>query len=113
MAQETLLGRQRKLNERLSHLGRLRQQRREVSSRGREMIRRGVQSLDELESAEQAEESEVNGSLAEVSESAALLQHGGAFGVVDWGSVMEGADVDFSSWLTGNSEVPAGSLSGS
>lgn len=113
VAQESLLNRQRELNERLATLGRLRQQRREVANRGREMIRRGFQSLDELESAERVEEDEINRSVAEASESALALQSGGAFGVVDWGSMMEGADVDFSAWLSGgNPEVPVDSSSG-
>lgn len=56
-AEEQMMAAQVALNEALNRLARLRRQKRALKSKGEEMVRRGLQSLDELEEAEQNEAS--------------------------------------------------------
>ncbi|GKU13593.1 unnamed protein product, partial [Fusarium langsethiae] len=76
VTENDLLDLQRQVNERLSRLMRLRRQKRQLQERAEEMLRRNVETLDELEAVENAE------SLA-----AAEAQLSGAVGVVDWNEV--------------------------
>lgn len=72
-----LLALQQQLVEKISKLTRLRRQKKKVISRGHAMVRRGFQSLDELEEAER-EESEV----------VVDVQALGGFDVIDWNAVL-------------------------
>ena len=83
LAEEELLELQRQMsvlhqsvNERFARLARLRQQKRLVKTKGVDMIRRGLKSLDELEEVERCE-----------SEAVIDVQSSGGFGVVDWNAV--------------------------
>ena len=71
-----LLALQQQMNERISRLTRLRRQKKMVISRGHEMIRRGLKSLDELEEAERRE-----------SDAVIDVQVSGGLDVVDWNVV--------------------------
>ena len=75
---EALLQAQRRLDESLARLDRIRRQKRSLLTRGTEMVRRGLASLDEVEEAERQESS-----------AALEAQVNGAFGVVDWGAVFD------------------------
>jgi hypothetical protein len=72
-----LLALQQQLVEKISKLTRLRRLKKKVISRGHAMVRRGFQSLDELEEAER-EESEV----------VVDVQALGGFDVIDWNAVL-------------------------
>lgn len=71
-----LLALQQQVNERIARLTRLRKQKKMVVSKGHDMIRRGLRSLDELEEAERLE-----------AEAAIDVQALGGFGVIDWSSL--------------------------
>lgn len=72
-----LLVLQQQLVEKISKLTRLRRQKKKVVSRGHAMVRRGFQSLDELEAAEREE-----------SEAVVDVQALGGFDVIDWNAVL-------------------------
>lgn len=86
------------LSEKLARLSRLRKQRKEIMKRGHEMVRRGLSSLDELDESDRVA-SLVNSEVALESEAAVEAQEVGAFGVVDWGAMFEGADLSASAFL--------------
>ena len=67
---------QQQLNERVARLARLRRQRKAVISRGQEMIRRGLRSLDELEEADRSK-----------SGAAIDVQLSGGVDVLDWNAI--------------------------
>lgn len=90
-----LLKAQQDLDEALGRLDRLRRQKRLVVTRGADMVRRGLESLDDLEAAEQRE-----------SDAAVAMQAAGGFGVIDW-SVPELAN-----WLESEPGVGLGSGDG-
>jgi hypothetical protein len=71
-----LLHLQQQVAERFARLARLRRQRKTIVSKGHEMVRRGLRSLDSLEEAEREE-----------SEAVVAVQSSGGFGVVDWNAV--------------------------
>ncbi|KAK8024209.1 hypothetical protein PG993_003996 [Apiospora rasikravindrae] len=79
-ASEALEKAHREAQEAFARLERIRKQRESLVTRGVEMARRGLRSLDELEAAERVE-----------SEAAVDAQSLGAFGVVDWNAT----DFDF------------------
>lgn len=76
-AEEELIALQQQVNERLSRLMRLRRQKKQIHERGAEMVRRGLNSLDELEESDRHE--------AEV---VVAAQSFGAVDVIDWTSVL-------------------------
>lgn len=71
-----LLALQQQVNERIARLTRLRKQKKMVVSKGHDMIRRGLRSLDELEEAERQE-----------ADAVIDVQSFGGFGVIDWSSL--------------------------
>lgn len=73
-----LLEAQKRMDESLARLDRIRSQKRLLFSKGGDMVRRGLASLDEVEAIEQQE------SLAVVD-----AQVNGAFGLIDWGGVSQ------------------------
>jgi hypothetical protein len=77
-AEASLLEAHQLVTERLARLSRLRRQRETIVSKGQEMVRRGVRSLDELEGLEKAE-----------AEAVVDVQAVGGFGVIDWTTVFE------------------------
>ncbi|KAK2589469.1 hypothetical protein QQS21_012854, partial [Conoideocrella luteorostrata] len=79
------------LDESLNRLERLRRQKRQLLSKGNEMARLGLQSLDELEEEERRE-----------SEAVIDAQSSGALDVIDWNAMLgDGPDL-FSSALVEN-----------
>jgi hypothetical protein len=78
LIQSDLVRVQRDLNERLARLARLRRQKRLLVDKGKEMVRRNLESLDELEEVERRELE-------------AVVPASGAFDGIVWGAV------DFSS----------------
>ena len=75
---EALRQAQLRLDESLARLDRIRTQKRSLLTRGTEMVRRGLASLDEVEEADRQESS-----------AALEAQANGAFGVIDWNAVFE------------------------
>lgn len=73
LAETELLDLQRQVNERLSRLMRLRKQKRQLLEKAETMVRRNVETLDELEAVENAE-----------SFAALEAQMVGASDVIDW-----------------------------
>ncbi|TPX17587.1 uncharacterized protein E0L32_012121 [Thyridium curvatum] len=71
-----LLEAQRLLNEKLARLMRLRMQKESLISRGKEMVRRGLEDLDALDEVERRE-----------SDAVLEVQSSGGFDVIDWGTV--------------------------
>ena len=71
-----LLALQQQMNEKFARLTRLRRQKKSIVSRGHEMIRKGLQSLDDLEEADRME-----------SEAVIDVQALGGFGVLDWNAI--------------------------
>lgn len=65
------------MNESFARLSRLREQRQQISVRGEQMLRRGAQSLDELDDLERAE-----------SEAVADVQLNDGVDVFDWDAVL-------------------------
>ena len=97
-----LLEAQKRLDESLARLDRVRSQKRLLFSKGSDMVRRGLASLDEVEAVEQQESLAVVGA-----------QANGAFGLVDWGGVFLpeselSVDPDFSSGGPSFVGLPAG-----
>jgi hypothetical protein len=79
--EEVLIQAQQTASEAAAKLARLRRQKRMLITRGSDMVRRGLQSLDELEELEGADRQELG----------AVVPVNDVFGEVDWGAV------DFSS----------------
>lgn len=75
-AEEQMLKAQAELNEALARLARLRRQKRQLVTKGQQMTRLGLQSLDELEEEERRE-----------SEAVIDAQSLGAIDVLDWNAV--------------------------
>jgi hypothetical protein len=75
--QQTMLLSQ-SMNESFARLSRLREQRQQINVRGEQMLRRGAQSLDELDELERAE-----------SEAVIDVQAIGGVDVIDWNVVYE------------------------
>ncbi|KAL2196648.1 hypothetical protein P885DRAFT_37161 [Corynascus similis CBS 632.67] len=73
-----LLEAQQCMDESLARLDRIRRQKRLLLTKGRDMVRRGLASLDEVEEAERQE-----------SAASVEAQVNGAFGVVGWNAVFE------------------------
>jgi hypothetical protein len=67
------------MNESFARLSRLREQRQQINVRGEQMLRRGAQSLDELDDIERAE-----------SEAVTDVQLNGGVDVIDWNAVFAG-----------------------
>lgn len=65
------------MNESFARLSRLREQRQQINVRGEQMLRRGAQSLDELDDIERAE-----------SEAVVDVQLNGGVDVIDWNAVL-------------------------
>ncbi|EXK43533.1 hypothetical protein FOXG_18863 [Fusarium oxysporum f. sp. lycopersici 4287] len=76
--EEELLDLQRRLNERLSRLIRLRRQKRHIETRRQEMLEKGFQSIDELEESERQE-----------SEAVVDARSAGAAYVIDWSTILD------------------------
>jgi hypothetical protein len=77
---ENLAEAQQKLDESLSRLDRLRRQRRSLVTRGSELTRRGLASLDEMEAEDEA---------TVATQAAAFdAQSLGAVGVIDWDAIL-------------------------
>ncbi|CCF46066.1 hypothetical protein CH063_14938 [Colletotrichum higginsianum] len=98
-----------KLSTALGRLSRLRKQKRFLKDRGSELIRRGLQSLDELE----AQDREVAEAEARVEQD---LVSWGAGEVFDWSSLGVGSDFAELGPLSpsrGTAEGPAGNVGGS
>jgi ABC-type transporter Mla subunit MlaD len=74
--QARLVESQRRLDESLARLDRIRRQKRQLLSKGGDMVRRGLASLDEMEEVERQESNAV----VEASVN-------GAFGVMDWNAI--------------------------
>lgn len=77
-AEEELIALQQQMNERLSRLMRLRRQKKQIHERGVEMVRRGLNSLDELEESDRRE-----------AEAVVDAQSFGAVDVIDWSAVLD------------------------
>lgn len=71
------------MNESFARLSRLREQRQQINVRGEQMLRKGAQSLDELDDMERAE-----------SEAVVDVQLNGGVDVIDWNAIL--ADFDSS-----------------
>lgn len=113
-AQESLREAHRLANEAMARLERLRIQRESLVRRGADMVNEGLASLDAAEDEERrGHEAAVNRSVAEESEAAVEVQQHGGFGVIDWGSVAESADVGFADWLNGGAADSFSALPGS
>ena len=89
------------LEEALNRLVRLRRQKRQLVTRGNEMARLGLQSLDELEEVERQE-----------SEAVIDVQAMGGFGVIDWNAVGNLDDFLTSNVVAGTAAEVADSPSG-
>jgi hypothetical protein len=76
LERSALLEAQKRLDESLARLDRIRRQKRLLLSKGGDMVRRGLASLDEMEETEREESSAV-----------VDAQLSGALGVVDWNAV--------------------------
>lgn len=88
--QSMLLSQQ--MNESFARLSRLREQRQQVNVRGEQMLRRGAESLDELDDMERAE-----------SEAVIDVQLNGGVDVIDWNAVL--ADFGPSASLSGETSL--------
>jgi maltooligosyltrehalose synthase len=92
-AEELLLERQRQINEALARLSRLRRMKKSLRTKGREMIRRDLSSMEELEEEErkEAEEKARKEELERVQqqerEALAQMQQACSSEVIDWSGV--------------------------
>lgn len=100
-AEEALREAHRRANEAMARLDRLRRQKEVLIRKNAKLVNAGLDALD----AEEEAAAELNRVSALESEAAVEAQQLGAFGVANWGSFLEGADLSASEFLGFGSPV--------